>query len=130
MKKYLSIFFAGMLLFNNVMAQSKTVEVINAISGNSIENVIGYFDNVVDITINDNQSTYSKAQAEMVVKNFFNKNNVSDFQVKYKGVAPNDESFYLIGDLRTRGRGVYRAYFFFKQKGKEHVLQEMKFELS
>jgi hypothetical protein len=130
MKKYLSIFFTAMLLFNNVMAQPKMAEVVNMVSGNNIGNVVKYFDNVVDITINDNQSTYSKAQAEMVMKNFFDKNNVSGFQVKYKGVAPNDESFYLIGDLSTKGRGVYRVYFFFKQKGKGHVLQEMKFELN
>jgi len=112
------------------MAQPKMNEVVSMLSGSNIDKVIMYFDNVVDITINDNQSTYSKAQAEMVVKNFFDKNDVSGFQVKYKGVAPNDESFYLIGDLKTKGHGVYRVYFFFKQKGKSHVLQEMKFELN
>lgn len=130
MKKILSIFLIATLSWNHITAQPKSVEVVNMISGDNIGAVIRYFDNVVDITINDKQSTYSKAQAEMVIKSFFEKNGVSTFLVKYKGIAPNDESFYLIGDLKAGNRGVYRVYLFFKQKNKTHVLQEMKLELN
>lgn len=115
---------------NQAMAQPKMVDVVNVLSGDKIGNVVKYFDKVIDITINDNQSIYSKAQAEKVVKDFLSKNNAFVFSVKYKGIAANDDSFYLIGDLKTKGHGVYRVYLFFKQKGTGHFLQEMKFELN
>lgn len=130
MKRYLSIFITAILLMNQAMAQPKMVDVVNVLSGDKIGNVVKYFDKVIDITINDNQSIYSKAQAEKVVKDFLSKNNAFVFSVKYKGIAANDDSFYLIGDLKTKGHGVYRVYLFFKQKGTGHFLQEMKFELN
>lgn len=130
MKRYFSIFFTAMLLFTQVTAQPWMVDVKNELGGERIHNIVKYFDKVVDITINDKQSIYSRAQAEMVVLNFLNKNNAGVFLIKYKGVGANDDSFYLIGDLKTRGHGIFRVYLFFKQKGTEHFIQEMKFELN
>jgi hypothetical protein len=128
MKKYLAIFFIAVFIVNHLAAQPRMDDVVTSLNGNSIENIVRYFDNVVDITLNNNQSTYSKSQAEMVIRNFFSKNAIYAFRIKYKGNASDDNSFYLIGDLKTNGHGVFRVYFFFKQKGKEHYLQEMKIE--
>lgn len=128
MKKYLIIFLTTMLMLNNVTAQPKMDDVVTVLNGSSIENIVKYFDNVVDITLNNNQSTYSKSQAEMVIRSFFNKNAVTAFKIKYKGNSSDDQSFYLIGDMKTNGHGVYKVYLFFKIRGKDHFLQEMKIE--
>jgi hypothetical protein len=128
MKKYLIIFLTIMFVFNDINAQPKMDDVVTVLNNSSVENVVQYFDNVVDITLNNSQSTYSKSQAEMVIRNFFTKNAVTSFRIKYKGNDAYDSSFYLIGDFKTKGHGVFRVYMFFKYKGNNHFLQEMKIE--
>jgi Asp-tRNA(Asn)/Glu-tRNA(Gln) amidotransferase C subunit len=117
-----------MFVLNHVTAQPKMDDVVNMLNTNNIENIVKYFDNVVDITLDNNQSTYSKSQAEMVIRNFFNKNDVSGFKIILNGNSSDDQAFYLIGDMKTNGHGQYKVYLFFKIKGKEHLLQEMKIE--
>jgi hypothetical protein len=93
--------------------------------------MVKYFDNVVDITLNDDQSTYSKTQAEMVIRKFLSKNSAKSFQVtftSYRGDVSNYNSFVVIGELKNNTRGNYKVYFFFKQKGKVHFIQKIKFE--
>jgi len=52
--------------------------------GNSRE-VAKYFDNNVEITILDRESTYSRVQAEMVLRDFFSKNSVQSL-ISFTGV--------------------------------------------
>lgn len=89
--------------------------------------MVKYFDRVVDVTINSDQSTYSRSQAEMVVKSFFSKNQAHSFFVRHKGVAASDNSVFVIGELKT-ANGPYRVYIFFKQRDKNYWLQQIKFE--
>lgn len=98
-----------------------------SLNGGPVINVVKYFDKVVDITINDEQSTYSRSQAEVVLKNFLAKNQSKSFSIKYKGIASSDNSLFLIGELRTAHNN-YRVSIFFKQKDKNFFLQEIKFE--
>src|ERR1044071_2767986 len=57
-------------------------EVVSAVrSGNSAE-VAKYFDSRVDIALPDKSDTYSKAQAEMIIRDFFNSKGVTGFEVK------------------------------------------------
>jgi len=128
MKKRLIIFLTAILVYNSLLAQPTMGDVVGSLNANGIENVVKYFDDVVDITITNTQSTYSKSQAEMVIQNFFVKNAATSFHIKYKGNDADDSSFYLIGDLETRKNGSYRVYLFFKHKGKDYFLQEMKIE--
>ena len=127
MKKYLALIFAAIFVFGSVFAQPQVDDVSNSLNKGEVSNVIKYFDKVVDITINNEQSTYSKSQAEMVVKNFFTKNPIRSFLVRHKGTAASDNSVFLIGELKTVN-GMYRVYIFFKQKEKSYLLQQIKFE--
>lgn len=85
-----------------------------------------YLDNVVDITINSNQSTYSRTQAEMILKDFFNKNTPKAFEVERSGNAQSSGVFN-IGYLTT-GNGRYRVYIFLKEKENRSLIQEIRFE--
>ncbi|RYG53525.1 MAG: DUF4783 domain-containing protein, partial [Chitinophagaceae bacterium] len=67
--------------------------------------------------------SYSKAQAETILKDFFAGNAVKGFKVKHKG-ENKDGSQFCIGILETRARE-YRARFFLQQKGNTQVLQEL-----
>ncbi|MBP9187366.1 MAG: DUF4783 domain-containing protein, partial [Bacteroidia bacterium] len=45
-------------------------DIINALKGANVKEVSKFFNNTVELTINDNEGVYSKQQAEMMVKNF------------------------------------------------------------
>jgi len=112
----------------SAFAQANVLNSItSAMKAGDVGGVTRFMDNVVDITINNNQSTYSKTQAEMVLRDFFNKNAPKAFNIEHTGNSADQTSFYSIGYLTTAG-GRYRIYIFLKQKDGGYILQELKFE--
>ena len=100
-------------------------EVVAAMkAGNSVL-LAKYFDNVVDISMPDKSNSYSKSQAEMVIKDFFISNPVKSFEIIHKG--ENAGSQFCIGTLQTKN-GTFRTTIFMKKKGDIQVLQELRFE--
>lgn len=87
--------------------------------------VAKFFDNSVEISMPDKSNSYSKSQAELVLKDFFASNAVKGFEIIHKG--ENAGSQYCIGTLQTKN-GSYRTTIFMKQKGDRQVLQELRFE--
>ena len=100
-------------------------EVISAIKNGSVSQLSKYFDNTLEITFTDKSNTYSKSQAELVLKDFFNNNEVRGFEIVHKGDNPNAQ--FLIGTLDTKN-GDYRTTIYMKQKGDKQLLQELRFE--
>ena len=80
----------------------------------------------VDITILDHESTYSRTQGEMVLKDFFAKNSVQSFDLLHRGTS-GEGSSYGIGKLKTSTQTL-RVYYFVKQKSSKSLLQELRFE--
>lgn len=100
-------------------------EVVKAIrSGNSAE-VSKYFDNTVEITLPEKSNSYSKSQAELVLRDFFATNGVKDFEVLHKSDTPGSQ--YCIGNLQTNN-GTFRTTIFMKEKGDKELVQELRFE--
>jgi hypothetical protein len=127
MKRYLVLLFTSLFLWFSTYAQPQAEDVSKALNGGNVQNIFKYFDNVLDVTINDDQTTYSKAQAEEVVKGFLTRNSAKSFEVLHDG-AKNESSYFVIGQLKGKGRIVYRVYLAFKLKDKHYVLQQIKFE--
>ena len=84
-----------------------------------------YLDNRVDICLPEKSDSYSKIQAEMIIRDFFSTNVVQNFLVKQKGGSGATE--YCVGVLQTRN-GDYRTTLFIKQKGDKQLLQELRFQ--
>jgi hypothetical protein len=84
-----------------------------------------YLDNRVDICLPEKSDSYSKIQAEMIIRDFFSTNVVQNFLVKQKGGSGATE--YCVGVLQTRN-GDYRTTLFIKQKGDRQLLQELRFQ--
>lgn len=100
-------------------------EVVNAIKAGNAAEVAKFFDNTVEITVAQKTNSYSKKQAELVLSDFFQTNNVKNFEVIHQ--SENSASQYYIGNLTTN-TGVYRTTIFMKQKGNKQVIQELRFE--
>jgi hypothetical protein len=84
------------------------------------------FEGNVEITIKTGGTSYSKGQAEMVLKNFFSAHKPKTFTVAHDGTSPQG-SKYFIGNLTTSA-GNYRTYVYAKTIKNELVIQEIRFE--
>ncbi|HYC30257.1 MAG TPA: DUF4783 domain-containing protein [Chitinophagaceae bacterium] len=111
--------------FTNKPSYSYSIdEVVSAIrAGNSTE-LSKYFDSRVDIALPDKSDTYSKAQAEMIIRDFFNSKGVTGFELKHKG--ENGGAQFCVGILKTRNAD-YRTHLFMRQRGDRQLLQEIRF---
>ena len=100
-------------------------DIVNALREGNAAQVARYFDNTVEITLPDKTNSYSKSQAEMILRDFFMTNSIKGFDIIHKG--ENAGSQYCIGTLFTKVAS-YRTTIFMKQKGDRQTLQEIRFE--
>jgi hypothetical protein len=124
MKQFFSLAISFMLL-SSFTATVSIDEVVAAMKAGNAAAITKFFDNTVEITLPDKGSSYSKSQAEIVLKDFFANNAVRGFDVIHKG--QNAGSQYCIGTLLTK-TGSFRTTIYMKQKGDIQVLQELRFE--
>ncbi|CAN5746194.1 hypothetical protein BH11BAC3_BH11BAC3_12520 [soil metagenome] len=112
-------------LFSSFIILAGIDDVIAAMKSGNSGQVSKYFDSSVEISMPDKSNSYSKSQAELVLKDFFQNNPVKGFEIIHKG--ENAGSQYCIGTLLTKN-GSFRTTIFMKQKGDAQVLQELRFE--
>jgi Domain of unknown function (DUF4783) len=115
-----------LLLSSFTLQKAGIDEVIAALrSGNSTE-LAKYFDDNVELTLPEKSDNYSKAQAQLIVKDFFSNNNgVKDFNMEHKGDSPGGH--YCIGTLQTNS-GKFRTNVFTKVKNGKEVIKEIRFQ--
>lgn len=101
-------------------------DVVSALKSGNATEVSRFFDSMVEISLPANSNSYSKAQAEIILREFFSRNPVKSFEIIHKGSSGEGSSFG-IGNLVT-DHGTFRTTFFFRQKGDKFVLQELRFE--
>ena len=95
-----------MLLVQSSNAQSFD-QVKEAIAIGSSKEVAKFFENSLEVTIDGKTSNYSKTQAEFVVKDFFQKNPVSNFKIIHNGNSQGG-LIYAIGKYQS-GQKSYRT---------------------
>ncbi len=125
MQKIFTLTCATLLLF---LASFKPIagldDVISALrSGNATE-LAKYVDDNIEITLPDKSDNYSRAQALMILQDFFANNGVRTFEVKHKG--DNGGNQFCIGTLHTKA-GSYRTIIFMKSKNGKQLVKQMKF---
>ena len=114
------------LLFSSFEEQKGIDEVINALRSGSSSQLSVYFDDNVELTLPDKSDSYSKAQAQLIVKDFFGNNGVKGFDLKHKGDAPSGGHF-CIGTLQTNS-GNFRTNVFMKVRNGKEVVKEIRFQ--
>ena len=111
--------------FSSFKVNTGIDEVVAAMRSGNSTLIAKYFDDRVDISMPNKSNTYSKTQAELVLKDFFTNNPVKKFEIIHKG--ENAGSQFCIGTLYTKN-GSFRTTIFMKQKGGGQLLQELRFE--
>ena len=127
MKHLLSTLLLGSILMLSSFTtdQNGIDEVINALrSGNSAQ-LSGLFGVNVEVTLPDKSDSYSRAQAQLIVKDFFTNNGVKGFDLKHKGDSPSGH--FCIGTLQTNA-GNFRTNVFMKIKNGKEEVKEIRFQ--
>lgn len=131
MKPYLKkllLSISCLLAFNAGQAQSTRTpleDMVNAIRNDRVVDMVKFFDNFVPLTINNNQSIYSHNQAEVILKDFFDKNIPREFSVMDNG-SPDQASKFIIGNLITMNGSRYNVYILMKLKDNNYMLQDFR----
>lgn len=100
-------------------------EVGNALKAGNATKLASFFDLNVELTILDAEGTYSKAQAEQVVKNFFATHSPTSFTKKHESTSGGSSQF-AVGTLVT-SNGTFRVDIFYKTVGGQLRVQRLKF---
>lgn len=133
MKALKSILFSGFFTIlatvfaSGAFAQGE--EALNgvkaAIKAGSAKEVSRYFNNSVEIGLNGDKSSYSQAQAEFVLRDFFSKTPVAGFEYLHQG-SSNEGQKYAIGKYTSKG-GSYRVFIVVKQAGGSYKIDTIDF---
>jgi hypothetical protein len=123
-KKIMSLMVISLMSLSYLFAQNSVIS--NALTTGNIASISAYIDVHVSITVLDNENTYTKQQAEMILKDFFAKHPPKSYATVHEGTSPEGSKF-TVGNLITTS-GNFRTFFLIKQKGSSFIIQEIRFE--
>jgi len=96
---------------------SLPAEIVQAFVAGDAKTISKYFNTSVELIFSSSQNVYAKAQAEQILKNFFNDNVSSNRRFNYKELhsSTRDNAQSFIGVLDT-GKGMYRVTIYMKDQ--------------
>ncbi|HMO33505.1 MAG TPA: DUF4783 domain-containing protein [Lacibacter sp.] len=121
------IVFGCLLLLTGLLSVSwlQQDEIVAALRAGSAERMAKHFDAMVDVTVPGKSNTYSKSQAELVLRDFFSQNRVRGFEIQHSGNNPS--STFLIGTLST-SNGNFRTTVYMRNRGSKLLVQGVELE--
>lgn len=102
--------------------------VSKALNEGDSKKLAGYFYEKVELSILEEEENYSRIQAEQVIKKFFSKYPVVNYETVHMGNAK-DGSAFEIGSLVTKS-ATFRTYFLLKGNGKAQKIHQFRIEES
>lgn len=120
------LIFLILIVTMSVSAQDMNGKISQAIKSSNPTELSKYFNNSIDLTIPGSEGTYSKVQAEQIIKSFFTKYPPVSFTINHKG-SSNDGSVYAIGTY-TSSSITFRTYYLTKSIGGQLLIHQLKFE--
>ena len=96
-------------------------EIFSCLKSGNAKTLSAYFNQNVELVVPENDNVYSKAQAQLIVNDFFNSYAPHAFSVIHQGGKEGAQ--YVIGNLATK-KGSFRVYFLLKKSdGKDYIHQ-------
>lgn len=125
--KNISILIFLLFSFNSVFSLDVYEDFANAVRSGDSKQVGSYFGNTIDLTLLNQEDIYSKAQAELIIRDFFSKNSPKSFSIVHKG-SSQEGTMYGIGVLTTSNAKTYRVSFYMKSVAGKNSLLELRIE--
>jgi hypothetical protein len=107
-------------------SQDTSNDIATAIRSGKATEVSKFFASSVNLIVLDKEDVYSKAQSELILKDFYSKHTPKSFTIVHNGVSKNGDKF-AIGKLET-SNGKFRVYFLLKKEGDKSVIQQFRIE--
>ncbi|MEI9946798.1 MAG: DUF4783 domain-containing protein [Chitinophagaceae bacterium] len=122
-----SILIMSVVALSAFGQQSSVDEVISAFRSGNASELSKHFDETLELTLPVKSNSYSKAQAQQMMKDFFENqcNGVKGFELIHKGTSP--EGYYFVGNLEGNS-GKFRTNVYMKTKGNKEVIKKIRFE--
>jgi hypothetical protein len=122
MKAILVIFLLSLTLSADI-----SQEIAACIRTGNARELSKFFGSSVDLTIIGKEDMYSRAQAEQIMRGFFQKNPPVYFRLTHQpaGAAA---SQYGIGTYLSSGQKRFRIYFVIRRIGNQQILQQLSIE--
>lgn len=124
--KKLIIVFLILMASNNVTAQGDVIDnVKTAIKTGSSKELGKYFGSTVDLNFNGEKSSYSRSQAEFVLRDFFKNNPPLNFEYIHQGASKQGMK-YVIGKYSIKN-GSFRIWILFKKSNDNFYVDTIDF---
>jgi hypothetical protein len=110
-----------------VQAQSADVivQVKETIKAGSAKELAQYLSETVEVTIEEKVNSYSRAQAEFALRDFFKAHPPAEFNIIHQGQSKGGQPF-AIGQYKSGGV-TYRVWMKIKTADKQQLIQEISF---
>jgi hypothetical protein len=128
MKRFLPVLFFLLITFQSILtfAQGDVIDhVKETIKAGSAKELSKYLNQTVDVTLDGNVQSYSKAQAEFVFRDFFKQHPPSEFSIIHQGSSKGGQPF-AIGQFKSGGE-TYRVFMKIKAINSQQLVHEISF---
>jgi len=125
--KLLKLFLLLLSIQGVVVAADVYDELADAIRGGDAHKIAAYFDSKIELALSNQEDVYSKAQAELLVKDFFAKNPPKSFSLVHKG-SSKEGTLFAVGTLASTNGKSFRVSFVLKTISGRNSIQELRFE--
>ncbi|MBX7093159.1 MAG: DUF4783 domain-containing protein [Flavobacteriales bacterium] len=116
-----------MLIATGLFAQADiTDQVAGYIKTANVKELAKHFADNIDLAVEEVDDIYSRAQAEQILKKFFDKNPPKNFTIAHSGTSKLGIE-YRIGDLET-ANGKFRVHINLKKVGDVYQINQFRIE--
>ena len=124
--KVKTLILSLIITINALYAKDVVSDIETAIKTGSSSALSTYFADNISLKVLDKEDTYSKSQAELILKDFFAKHPIKSFALSHESITKGD-SQYALGILITT-TGKYRIYYLLKKTGNKQQIQQFRIE--
>lgn len=121
------MFFVFIISSFTIRAQNNDIigQVSETIKAGSAKELSKYLNQTVDVMIDEKLESYSKAQAEFLLRDFFKAHPASEFNIIHHGSSKGGQPFAI--GLYKSGKETFRVFMKVKNVGKDQLVHEIRF---
>lgn len=124
----LFVFILAFFTSSWVFGQNQTdiiQQVRETIKAGSAKELSKFLNQTVDVMIDEQLQSYSKAQAEFVLRDFFKNHPAAEFSIIHQGSSKGGQPFAI--GLYKSGDETYRVFMKIKASNKQQLVHEIRF---
>lgn len=131
MRLQLTFFTACLIIFGQLASMGQTDDISNKITSAlktaDASKLAINFNSTIDLQVDKTDGSFSKNQAEVIIREFFKKSPVKSYSTNHLG-SSNDGSNYIIGTYTSTTNKKYRVYVLLKNRDGKLLINQLQFE--